>query len=180
MKTRYFLIVLLGLISFSCLCKKQTTDTNTSTETTETNTEADTSTETDTSAIEIGSSQIDDWSDQPTSSSSKIKVLNAALTFGSLPNGLQQMGYSITENTGTSLTTNARRAINDDVRLIAWVDGNDIILTSETQEFTQSEFGEPEPNGFTTCAKGSTSSMPDCWRLILVVANRLGGEKQYQ
>jgi len=178
MKTRYFFIVLLGLISFSCSCKKQATDTNTSTQTVETTTE--TSNTTNTSTFETGSSQLDDWSNQPNSSSSMIKVLNAANAFGSLPNGLRQMGYSITENTGTSLTTNVTRAISDDVSVKAWVNGNDIILSSQVQEYEETEFGLPQPSGLTSCSRGNSSAMPDCWRLILVVANQLGDEKQYR
>lgn len=168
MKIIYVLTITLGLINFSCsstpktIIKEVTTQTST------------------TKITEVNSDTIDLWLSKPNSSSSKIKVLNAAISFGSLPNGLNQMGYTITENTGSFLSTNAIRAISEDVKVKAWIEGSDIVLTSEIQQYTETEFGLPQPSGFVSCTRGNFSSLPDCWRVILVIANQLGTEKQYQ
>lgn len=167
MRTLYAFTIILGLISFSCSCYK--------------NVAKDTSSQTsDVSTIETNPDQTSIWTNQPNSNSTKIKVLNAAITFGSLPNGLKKMDYTIVENTGTYLVTNAIRALSDDVRVKAWVEGQDIILISEVQEYKETEFGLPEPSGFVKCVRGNSTSLPDCWRTILVIANHLGGDKQYQ
>jgi len=164
----FFLIICCKLISFSCSSSKQTSNREASIQ--ENNTQ------------DIVSTTIDNnnWSNQPSSNSSKIKILNAATAFGSLSNGLSQMGYSVTENDGTSITTNTIRAISDDVRVKAWIEGSDIVITSEVQEYTETEFGLPQPSGFTICNRGSSSSFPDCWRTILVIANHLGDDKRFQ
>jgi hypothetical protein len=171
MRAVYFFIITCVLISLSCSSSKQTSNTENSIQVN------------NTQAVDSSSSCAivnNNWSKQSNSNSSKIKILNAAIAFGSLSNGLSQMGYSVTENTGTSLTTNTIRAISDDVRVKAWIEGSDIVLTSEVQEYTETEFGLPQPSGFTICNKGSSSSFPDCWRTILVIANHLGGEKRFQ
>ncbi|MDO6674260.1 hypothetical protein Q4517_01695 [Tenacibaculum sp. 1_MG-2023] len=167
MRTLYIITIILGLISFSCSCYK--------------NVAKDTSSQrTDVSTIETNPDQTSIWTNQPNSNSTKIKVLNAAFTFGSLPNGLKKMGYTIIENNGTYLVTNTTRALSDDVRVRAWVEGQDIILTSEVQQYKETEFGLPQPSGFVKCVRGASTSLPDCWRTILVIANNLGGDKRYQ
>lgn len=168
MRTLYIFTIILGLISFSCSSYKKTVAKDTSSQTS------------DVSTIKTETNQTLIWTNQPNSNSTKIKVLNAAITFGSLPNGLKKMDYKIVENTGTYLVTNAIRALSDDVRVKAWVEGQDIILTSEVQQYKQTEFGLPEPSGFVKCVRGNSTSLPDCWRTILVIANNLGGDKQYQ
>jgi hypothetical protein len=168
MRTQYFFIAILGLIIFSCSSSKKSTNTSISTQIS------------NIQIVETDSEQINNWLDQPNSSSSKIKVLNAAIAFGSLPNGLNQMGYTITENTGSFLSTNAIRAISEDVKVKAWIEGSDIVLTSEIQQYTETEFGLPQASGLTLCAKGNSTSFPDCWRTILIIANHLGNDKKYQ
>ncbi|REH55981.1 hypothetical protein C7448_1018 [Tenacibaculum gallaicum] len=168
MRTLYIFTIILGLISISCTSYKKTVAKDTSSQTSDVST---IKTETDQTLI---------WTNQPNSNSTKIKVLNAAFAFGSLPNGLNQMGYTIIENNGTYLVTNTTRALSDDVRVKAWVEGQDIILTSEVQQYKETEFGLPQPSGFVKCVRGNNTSLPDCWRTILVIANHLGGDKQYQ
>ncbi|MEO9482635.1 MAG: hypothetical protein ABJG47_04290 [Ekhidna sp.] len=79
------------------------------------------------------STSTDVWSEQPNSSSSKIKVLDAANAFSSLPNGLTQMGYEIVQNTDSYLETNFGQ---DDIKVKIFVVGSDIVLTSEEQQYT--------------------------------------------
>eukprot|EP01090_Pellita_catalonica_P018289 TRINITY_DN5850_c0_g1_i1.p1 TRINITY_DN5850_c0_g1~~TRINITY_DN5850_c0_g1_i1.p1 ORF type:complete len:169 (-),score=20.13 TRINITY_DN5850_c0_g1_i1:98-604(-) len=168
MRTLYAFTIILGLISFSCTSYKKTVAKDTSSQ------------RTNVSTIETNPDQTSIWTNQPNSNSTKIKVLNAAIAFGSLPNGLSEMDYMIVENRGTYLVTNAIRALSDYVRVKAWVEGQDIILTSEVQQYKETEFGLPEPSGFVKCVRGNSTSLPDCWRTILVIANHLGGDKQYQ
>ncbi|MHC9089432.1 hypothetical protein ACXIHB_12040 [Tenacibaculum sp. IMCC1] len=168
MRTLYIFTIILGLISFSCSSYKKTVAKDTSSQTS------------DVSTIKTETNQTLIWTNQPNSNSTKIKVLNAAIAFGSLPNGLKKMDYTVVENTGTYLVTNAIRALSDDVRVKAWVEGQDIILISEVQQYKETEFGLPEPSGFVKCVRGNSTSLPDCWRTILVIANHLGGDKQYQ
>ncbi|WP_394420309.1 hypothetical protein [Tenacibaculum mesophilum] len=80
------------------------------------------------------------------------------------------------------ITENKRRYADTSYysMLEAWVEGQDIILTSEVQQYKETEFGLPEPSGFVKCVRGNSTSLPDCWRTILVIANHLGGDKQYQ
>ncbi|MEM7297356.1 MAG: hypothetical protein AAF391_03720 [Bacteroidota bacterium] len=117
------------------------------------------------------------WSNQPNSQSSKIKVLNAANTFSSLPNGLTQMGYGIVQNTGTYLETNLGQ---DNIRLKVFVIGVDLVLTSEVQRYTQSEFAIAESSNSQICERGPTTDGSACWRTIQSIANRLGTSQQYQ
>lgn len=161
MRALYFLITSCLLVS--CFSNKKTTQV-----------------EANNQVVDYVSAIDNNWSDHPNSNSSKIKVLNVAIAFESLSNGLLKMDYAITENTGRSLTTNSIRAISDDVRVKAWIEGSDIVLTSEVQEYTETEFGLPQPSGFTICNRGSSSSFPDCWRTILVIANDLGDKQQFQ
>ncbi|WP_440068186.1 hypothetical protein [Tenacibaculum discolor] len=168
MRTLYIITIIFGLISFSCSSYKKTVAKDTSSQTS------------DVSTIKTETDQTSIWTNQPSPNSTKIKVLNAAIAFGSLPNGLSEMDYMVVENTGTYLVTNAIRVLSDDVRVKAWVEGQDIILTSEVQQYKETEFGLPEPSGFVKCVRGNSTSLPDCWRTILVIANHLGGDKQYQ
>lgn len=149
-------------MNFSCSSSKQSSSSSTSAATNQTH--------------------LKTWLNQPSSSSSKIKILNSSSAFSSLPNGLSEMGYTIVENTGTFLKTNAIKGFSDHVRVLAWIQDSDIILTSEVQQYEDSEWGNPEPTGYKSCVKGETTdqSIPDCWRTILIIANHLEGEKQYK
>ncbi|MEM6684244.1 MAG: hypothetical protein AAF617_00500 [Bacteroidota bacterium] len=170
----FFIIVIWGLISFSCCGSKQVTSTDTNTDT---NTNIDTPIqEPDIQIAEPNTDQIDNWSNQPDANSSMIKVSNAAVMFSSLPNGLRRMGFDVVENTGNSITTNTR----NNIRITAWVDGSDVIFTSEVQQFTDNGYGVQEPSELVTCVRGDSSSLSECWRTIQLIANRIGGTKQYQ
>jgi len=169
MKTIY-IIIIVGLINFSCSTSRNNAN------------RIEPSSSPAQGFIDTDINQPDTWLDEPNSSSSMIKVLNAATAFNSLPNGLTQMGFTIVENNGLSLTTNLVHQISDEVKVIAWVEGTDIILTSEVQQYTESEFGIQQPIGLKSCNKGNTDylTFPDCWCLTLMIANSLEGEKKYQ
>ncbi|WP_420570642.1 hypothetical protein [Kordia sp.] len=170
MRTQSFLIiVILGFISFSCCGSRQAASTDTSTQRPITPIIETDDDETDNDGM-------DGWSSQPDSNSSRIKVSNAAIMFNSLPNGLSRMGYGIAENTGNSITTTVR----GDIQITAWIDGQDVILASQVQQYTDNGFGLREPSELVSCVKGDATSIPDCWRTILIIANRIGGTKQYQ
>ena len=134
------------------------------------------------SSASTGSHYSNTWSDEPNAYSSKIKLVNGAYLFSNMIIGLKEKNYTIAEQSGTSITTDPRTALNTTIRIKIWIDGNDLILTSDVQEFTETEFGLPDPVGFSKCVRGDTDDLtyPDCWREIISIANYYDIKKQYK
>ncbi|SHK70665.1 hypothetical protein SAMN04488028_107200 [Reichenbachiella agariperforans] len=123
------------------------------------------------------------WSSEPSASSSKIKVLTnqpKAMLDNVVAVGLSEKGGEVIENTGSYLETDSFIAETESIKVKAWVDGQSIILTSQVEQFDESGFGLPVSKGFSTCTKGSSTYGRECWRTILIIANRIEGEKSYQ
>ncbi|MEQ6121593.1 hypothetical protein [Reichenbachiella sp. MALMAid0571] len=123
------------------------------------------------------------WSTTPLSTSSRIKVATnqpSSVLQNILVTGLPRMGFPIVQNTGSYLETKSYQAETQSVRVKAWIEEQSVILSSEVETFSQSNYGLPESTGFIPCSKGNSTYGSECWRTILVLANHIEGTQYYQ